>query len=354
MKPILYIKASSEKDVRLSKFLKFFKTKNIQVCFWGWNRYNEKMNSSDTNAKYIFNGKIINLPISYCVFMVILFFKLLFFKKKKYKNIICINFETALPVYIVSKIRHYKFIYEIYDEFSKSYPFPAWLKHWIEKIDLKIIKRADYVIHVDKNRIIGPEKSKSIIIENTPFDYWKGRKRDYTNIKHKFAIVGFFSDVRGMEQIYKFAKSNSSIQFFLAGRFTSESMKNKFVQLSNVEFHDFMPQEQLFSIMKDCCSIFSLYNPSLEINRLAASNKVYDAMMLGIPVLTNPEVVNSSFIEKNDIGYIINYKYDSSWDVLSQADYIKTCILKGRKGRELYLSTYKFEKLVEERLLPLL
>lgn len=62
-------------------------------------------------------------------------------------------------------------------------------------------------------------------------------------------------------------------------------------------YYDRMPQAELFDKLIDCCGIFSLYDPKLEINRLAASNKVYDAMMLGIPVITNPEVTNSVLLK---------------------------------------------------------
>lgn len=354
-KSILYIKSSSLVDVRINKFYNFFKSKDEYIVnFWGWNRCNKKMNNDDANVKHILNGIFINLPVSYCIFMIVLFFRMLFVDKRKYKNIICINFETALPIYLASQIRGYKFIYEIYDEFSKSYSFPNWLKHWLEKIDLKIMDRANYVIHVDENRIIGPEKNKTIVIENTPLDYWKGQERDYVNVKHKFAIIGFFSGARGMEQIYKFAKTNSSIQFFLAGRFTDESMKNDFLRLLNVEFHDFIPQERLFNMIEDCCAIFSLYNPKLEINRYAASNKVYDAMMMGIPVITNREVINSQYIAATGCGVVVNYEYDFSWSLLEKKTFLQQAFSMGEKGRKLYLDKYRFERLVSAKLLPIL
>ena len=354
-KSILYIKSSSLADVRINKFYNFFKSKDEYIVnFWGWDRYNKNVGNNDANVQYIFNGIFINLLVSYCIFMILLFFRMLFVKRGTYKNIICINFETALPIYLVSKIRGDKFIYEIYDEFSKSYSFPNWLKCWLEKIDLKIIDRADYVIHVDENRIIGPEKNKSIIIENTPFDYWNGQEREYINIKHKFAIVGFFSDARGMEQIYEFAKSNFSIQFLLAGRFTNELMKNSFLQLPNIEFHDFMPQKQLFKLMEDCCAIFSLYNPSLEINKYAASNKVYDAMMMGFPVITKEYVINSQYIMTMGCGMVVNYKYDSSWSQFEKETFVQQAVVMGRKGRKLYLDKYRFEYLVSTKLLPIL
>lgn len=49
--------------------------------------------------------------------------------------------------------------------------------------------------------------------------------------------------------------------------------------------------------------------------------------------------------------YICLYDY---WKILAERNFIDTAKVIGRKGRDLYLKKYKFEKMVENRLLPLL
>lgn len=355
MGSILYIKSSSISDVRMNKFYLFLKRRQDYIFyFWGWDRQNKINATYDTNVKYLMKGIRINLIASYGLFIIKVFFKALFTNLKKYDNIICVNFESALPFYFVSKIKGTKYIYEIYDEFAKSYKFPKWLKNNIIWLDKNIMNRSEHVIHVDYNRIVGPEQKKVIVIENTPYDFWKGEMRNYSALKHRFVISGMFSSSRGMEQIYKFAKENENITFLLAGRFTDEKMKSSFLGLGNVETHEFIPQEKLFALMSDCCGIFSLYNPDLEINRLAASNKVYDAMMMGIPVITNKEVINAHYIEEQGIGVVVNYEMDESWDILKSESFCEEAKRMGVIGRELYLREYKFETVVTNRLLPIL
>ena len=111
-----------------------------------------------------------------------------------------------------------------------------------------------------------------------------------------------------------------------------------------------MPQEQLFELMLSCCAIFSLYNPILEINKFAASNKVYDSMMLGIPVITNKEVANSKIISEKRIGIIVDYQYNETWDILKEKNILQKCKELGSNGRQLYLEEYVFDELVNKRL----
>jgi hypothetical protein len=355
MKPILYIKGSTVNDVRLQKFISFFRSISILVMFWGWDRMNED-NSNKEQIFYLlkrggYNNKF--LFLYYPLWMIIVFFKTLFFKKIKNYNIICINFECGLPVYLASHFRKIDYIYEVYDEFALSHNFPAFFKKILIKLDHKIIDKAKYIIHVDENRV-SYQLSKSVVVENTPFDYYKDKKKDYGKIKHSFAIIGNISNTRGIDQIFLFARDNPHIDFILAGTFYDEKYKSVLLSLSNVRYYDRMPQNELFPLLEECCGIFSLYNPILEINRLAASNKVYDAMMLGIPVITNPEVVNSAFIKEKSVGIILNYNYDLSWHLLSRTDFIEKAIEIGRRGRQLYLEKYQFEKLIKNNLLNIL
>ena len=306
MKPILYIKGSPIDDVRIRKFISFFQSRCIDVYFWGWNRTAKKGNES-VKVKYLlvgggYGGKM--LLLYYPIWMIILFCKLLCCRNLGKYTIIAINFECGFPLFLASKIKHIAYVYEVYDEFAISHRFPLWLKKLLVLIDHKIMKKAEFVIHVDNNRVTY-NACKTIIIENSPYDYFCEKERHYDSVKHSFAIIGNISKTRGIDQIFLFAQKYPQISFLLAGTFYDVHYKKKMLSLSNVTYYERMPQEKLFKKISDYCGIFSLYDPTIEINRLAASNKVYDAMMLGIPVITNPEVTNSAFIKEKEIGVIV-------------------------------------------------
>lgn len=359
MKPILYIKGSTTSDVRLNKFIKYFNKINIPVFFIGWKRSKKEDFKEECNhSKYIFKGGGLRnklLVFYYPMWMLTVFIYFLLKKDLKKYNIISINFDTALPLYLVSKLRKFDFIYEIYDQFAISYKFPIWLKKILFNIDNKIMNKARLIIHVDSNRVKGYE-NKTIIIENTPEDYYKGENRSYENMKHKFAVVGVLNTKRGLDSILNFAKKNPHIEFIFAGRIIgiSTELVNLIFTLKNIQRFDFMPQNELFKLMEDCCGIFSLYNPNIEINLLAASNKVYDAMMLGIPVITNHEVINSKFIKEKEIGLIVNYECDMSWNKLASDDFVNYAIKIGKRGRHYFLNNFIFEDIVKSKLLPYL
>lgn len=349
-KTFLFIKGGGIKNVRLSKYRTYLSSHGIPAEYWVWERLKAKNPDPDVHVLLSgggFGGK--RLFIGYLCWMAILFFKTLFSRRIGTYNIVAINFDAALPVALAACFRRVPYCYEIRDEFALSYRWPPAVKRMIQGIDHWLMRRAKLVIHVDANRVTYLH-CNSIVIENTPFDHFKGGMREYSSIRHRFAVIGNLSPIRGMESIAEFARKHPEIGFLFVGVFYEGKVSHLFDGLSNVERMDYMPQEKLFSVMEDCCGIFSLYDPSLEINRLAASNKVYDAMMMGIPVITNPEVVNSSFIVDQGIGLTVHYGFDRTWDALANPGFPKQAGEMGRKGRSLYLEKYRFEVLFERLL----
>lgn len=353
----LFIKGCSADDVRIAKWMSCLRSMGHAVSFWGWNR----MSPDDpctgqaqlTDCRYLYQGGGYGRHVAwrYPIWMTKLFFFALLSKEMDGKKVVVVNFDAALPVSLACWLRGRKYVYEILDEFAISYHFPCWLQSFVRWIDHAIIRKAQFVIHVDINRVTYL-KEKSIVIENAPEDYWGGAERSYSNMRMKFAVVGNLSMGRGIASICAFARSHPDTRLLVVGTCFDDDTERCLRSLSNVERHECMQQRDLFRIMVECCAIFSLYDPSLQINRLAASNKVYDAMMMGIPVITNAEVLNSSFIRGHDFGFVVNYGYGKTWDVLSSTDFIDKCIQKGKRGRALYLKHYQFHAMIKQRFLP--
>lgn len=351
---LLFIKGDNALNVRMAKYFDFFGKRGDQCLFWGWDRdKSSPINEYVSRTTYLlsgggFGGK--KLLLYYPIWMIILFFKVLL-TKNQHAIIVVVNFDAALPVYIASLFRRIPYIYEVHDEFAISYHLPSAIKKVIRILDHAIMRKSDFVIHVDSNRVNYSE-CRSIVLENSPADTIQQVERDYAEVENIFAVIGNISTGRGINSIRKFAYENPTIRILLVGKFYDPALKTSLLNLPNIEYQEYMPQDKLFSLLRTCSAIFSLYDPSLEVNRLAASNKVYDAMMLGIPVITNPEVINSRFIKEEEIGIIVDYEYNETWDVLVRPDFIDIARKLGRNGRKLYLNRYRFDKLIEQRLLP--
>ncbi|HRP52333.1 MAG TPA: hypothetical protein PLI97_02365 [Fluviicola sp.] len=357
-KNVIFIKSDDISNVRIQKYFHVLSKKKVNFELIGWKRSDdiEKFNFKE-KANYILKGggygNKKKLLFRYLIFQIKLISYL--FKNRKYlkqNNVIAVNFDSALPLFLFKRILKIKYIYEIHDSFALSYRFPRIIKNMILKIDNAIMKNSEIVIHVDENRIVDINHN-NLIIYNSPLDFFEGVFYE-RQLQLKFCILGNISSLRGAKSILDFAKKNHDIKFILVGKFYEEKLKDEFLELKNIEYFDYVPQDQLFNLVLDSCGIFSLYDCDLEINQLAASNKVYDAMMLGIPVITNKEVMNSKFISENGIGVVLNYNYDNSWSILEDSSFLTVAKNIGSNGRKLFETDYSFQLQIEKKLLPIL
>ncbi len=333
---ILAVKASSSADVRLSKYISAFVADGHSVDFVGWKRSTDNLDNCQVNHHfYIHRGWSSNqmlLYVGYLLWLVKLFIYI-YRRQSSYDLIYVADFEAALPVFLTRYFTHTKaYIYDIYDEFSIRYRFPGFLKLFIQQVDRKVRDSAELIIHVDYSRVDSRDKEYEVV-PNFPMDIFEGNFV-YKEAKRKIAITGWLTETRGMYEIVKFIENHSDIDFVLIGDISSTRIKDSLLKHDNVQYHKFMKQVDVFELIKDCSAIFAFYDPSIEINVKAASNKLYDSFMLGRPVITNSGLLMSDFVIENNIGLVVSYHYDDSWDsivaLLSQSDEMRTMGIRGR------------------------
>jgi len=357
MKELILLSPATPGAVRTVKFADYFKSKNYELSFWGWCRSRKEepkvKEGVYKEVNYVLHGggsgtKI--LPLLYVVFIIKLFFKLLFERRVEEKVFMATNYETAYATWMASKFRRIVYFYDIWDELAISHNFPPVIMKYVRRIDGKIRRDSNFYIHVDENRVSEIDSSNYIVLYNTPYDYFKGESRN-VNYEKSFAVTGYLQDGRGMYSILSFAKKHLDYKFIVVGEFINQKTRDLFLQQENVEYHHFMPQNELFDIIGNCRGIFSLYDTSIPIYRLAASNKLYDAMMLSIPVIVNKEVLASKFVQEHQFGYVVDYEPNDTWDCLVQ-DPDAEVLRLGQNGRRVYLDKYEFVTLMDKVLEP--
>lgn len=353
---VLLVKASNCRDVRLQKYIKTLgRDKETTIMsFLGWYRTSESDSYAEllNQRHYLLRGFSENTSLIVVGNIIWLFRSFLWICRNgnKFDCIYCADFEGALPVWLSRMFGcRTPFIYDVYDEFSLRYKMPKQLARIINFIEARLRRSAKLVIHVDNSRKSELDSGANVmVIENSPLDFFKGKyiSPQFNLSSPEFAVTGYLTDRRGMNAIAQYVKDNPSYRFFIAGRFKDPKLKEKFMSFPNVEMTEFMMQEDLFDRIKSCNGIFSLYDPVVEINIRAASNKLYDAMMLGLPVITNREIDASKFVENKSIGITIPYEYDKKvWgekiDLLLDSEILLSC---GVNGRSLFEKDYNFPK----------
>lgn len=302
---------------RLAKVVKIAYLQKFEISFWGWNRDNVSIDEKDlegfiSNKKIILNNQkfYIAKKISYMIWIFLIFFKLI--RKNNSGIIYSMGFETTLPIYIASKFKKIKFIFDDPDRFTKVHYFPKILRKRIEIIEQKISNASFFHIIPGLDRYDFFNKNQ-IVVKNFPSrEDIKLANRKNMEKKSKclsIYINGWLVDTRGIPIIYEVAKklmNNETINFIVAGRLGGKFSK-KLVKLNNVKYFGKVSHVKALSLYRISDLVFTFYDPNYEINLYAESNKWGDAICMRVPILVNNKVKTAKYLRDNDVCFSFDY-----------------------------------------------
>ena len=90
----------------------------------------------------------------------------------------------------------------------------------------------------------------------------------------------------------------------------------------------------------ECDILFATYNPKVANHRYSAPNKLYEAMALGKPIIVCKNTGVDTFVNKNKLGFSIEYNVIEFFNVLSNINKNEY-----KKSVDLYYGKYNWEKM---------
>ncbi|MCL6478647.1 MAG: glycosyltransferase [Peptococcaceae bacterium] len=258
-----------------------------------------------------------------------------------------VDLDTVLPALIARFILGNRVIYDIADWYADSRKVGR-LKAFFDRIERWVCHKADHVIlaHEGRLRQTGPGLYNYSVIYNTPDDIAGRNPAGTMPEEGYFAYVGVLQEDRGIPEIIEAGKL-AGVRVILAGFGPLADYCSRHAQMSEkIIFRGRVSYEEALYIQQRSVGILALYDPTLPNNRLAAPNKLYEAMMLGRPIITSSDTLAADLVEREKIGRTVLYG-----DVRGLADAMKSIAadtyeqsLMCQRARALYEKKYSFSE----------
>jgi len=221
-----------------------------------------------------------------------------------------------LPCIALKNVLGFRLVADIRDPVSSANKGASWGRFRnvlaiIEKLSILI---ADRVIIVDENRRSYLPKSvrhssKVLVVRNLPdHDYYDEIERP-TKDSSRLVInySGYLSLIRGARMLSQVAKDISQVRVDVVGETRDVQVKNLLSDHTNIRLIERVSHHRSLELMIASDLVSLLYDPTVENNRVAAPNKFYEAMMLGLPCLTCHGTPMAEIVERYKCGYIVDY-----------------------------------------------
>lgn len=301
-------------DGKIQKYFSALKSANISFHYVGWARAGADKKDSENETFFYkdapLGGGIKNF---YNLFLwnIFLFFTLV--KNRKKINIVhAIDFDSALISFIFCRLFGKKFIFDIYDKYTDVRVFPKILISIIDKLEIALIKKANFCILADSNRYgqhgLSPSLSNIIVLENVPSV--SSISNDALNEIVSDIHIGYFGVLepnnRGLEDLVLAVKKHSNVVLHVVGYgpladFMQENSKDNL----NIKFYGSKTAQEGLQIMKNMHILVGMYYRTVKNHLFAAPNKYYEHLMLARPLLTT---------EGTPPGFKV-ISYDTGWGV---------------------------------------
>lgn len=272
------------------------------------------------------------------------------------------DFDTVLPAMICKTLLGKYVIYDIFDFYADHLrATPEAIKKAIRFIDLKIIDWVDGVILADdsrKKQIRGTNPNAMEVIYNSPQDIYgvlcKNEQKRRNGELH-LAYIGLLQKERGLLELIEVLSHHPEWKLDLAGFGGDEkeitSLANK---LANITAYGRIQYDQAIALSAKADVLIATYDPTIPNHRFSSPNKVFEAMMLGKPIIVARNTNMDQMIEEAQCGIIVNYGDMVELEAtLSQLALNPSLRLQlGQNGRKAYETSYHWS-IMETRLLGL-
>jgi glycosyltransferase involved in cell wall biosynthesis len=311
----------------------------------GWNREgvsndeirnpNAKLELYNLKAPYGHKSLIFYLPF----FWVWVFFKL---ARLKPKVVHACDLDTVIPCHIYKSIFRKKLIFDVFDRYAFAYisENDKTLYCIVNSLEEKYARKADVLVTVEKNirDTFKQSPKKHVIIRNCPDDV-KISKSSQTGVKLRLVYTGAIVKHRGLEKIVDAIKDLDSVELHVAGRVLDQKLLDKILQHSNVLYDGLLLPEDALALEANSDVMIVLYDQNIAINRVANPNKTFEAMMFGIPVITN---VTPELIAETQCGVLVDYNdlQQIRKSVIEMRDNLEFRQKLGRNGRKAFEQKY--------------
>jgi len=370
-KKVLVLRAAPiYSDPRVTKEVKALYEENYDISILYWERYD--IDRTSEIGKY---AKIIPIRISAPMGGGIKnIFSFLKWQIELYKKIVQLSpdiihacdLDTGLAASLAVKKVKARFVYDIFDFYAdRKAKLPEFLRKQIRKWELKVIERADGVIICDeyrKKQIEGAKYALLEVIYNTPEDMVglkdsveveKLRKKlgDYKLI---ISYTGGLYPIRDVVGFAEFVAKKNDYAFLIAGTGPDrKKIEDIALRHKNIVYFGNVPYRRALEIEAASDLIVALYDPSVPNNKFSSPNKLFEAMMLGIPVIVSKGTSMDKLVKDIGNGMVVPYKdYVETENALIRFENVKLREELGRNGREAYEKKYSWDSM-KRRLIEL-
>jgi glycosyltransferase involved in cell wall biosynthesis len=279
-----------------------------------------------------------------------IFWKLLW---DKYDAVHACDLDTSFSATLAQLIRRKPLVHDMFDMYAEAnaggLPGPA--VRVARSLEKWVVRRARATIIVDDSRRkqIADFTPKLLeVIYNSPEDI--GQPSAYPANKNlEIFYTGVLALNRGFEYFIPATGQLKGVHLTIGGYGADESFIESLCKKEkNVTFIGKVPYSEVIQRSQESDVLFALYDPEVPNHKFSSPNKLFEAMMLGMPIIVSNGTGMSDIVEKTKNGLVVTYGNAAEWEeAVEQLKDDKLRTTFGKASRAAYEKEYGWPVMAE-------
>ena len=316
-------------DVRVRKISRSL-AKRYNPLILGWHREDKdiNLNNSDLNAPIkLFGLKApvgkMRLGFYIPIFWFWVFIQLIIYRPKV---VHACDLDVIIPSYLYKMLFRKKLVFDLFDRYAMAYiPKKISVLYFIiNAVEELFCHHADMLIIVGDNVLTTFKKEPKCysVIRNCP-ELSKNNNVIQDNSILTLLYTGGIVRNRGLERITEAMENLDNIELVVAGQVIDKQFFETIIKTPKLKYQGLLQPNDALNLVASAGAMVVLYDLNLPINQIANPNKTFEAMMFGIPLITNVQI---QLINDIEYGLVVDY---------NNIEQIRSAIITLRDNREL-------------------
>lgn len=220
------------------------------------------------------------------------------------------DLDALVPALTAGIVVRSRIVYDIFDTYAQKIGgVPTIVRTWLDRLDRRLMRRADVVLVADAERarqLDGVKLRAVEVIMNVPPDMGEPTVLQASRIL-RLCYAGSIHEQRGLHLIAEATRGLADVETTFAG-WVPRTVDREFLRTQDhLRFLGKLDYPDSLRLIRESNAVLALYDPSWPINVMASSNKVYEAMAAGRPVITNEETAMSRVVREEQCGCLVPY-----------------------------------------------
>lgn len=275
-----------------------------------------------------------------------------------------IDEDTIVPAYLYKKCfpRKTRLIFEVCDMYSQAlYPSKRLfqiLRILLRNFEVIFASKADRLITATEfqAQTLGQNHLVTVVPNYPDFSFVSQEliRRPKTVKSGQFRLVhaGTLRRDYGLELLCKACEGLDDVELIFAGRLSERDLARAVSERPNTQYMGELAYEQALVLEATADAIPILCDPKRKAALHASPNRLFEAMMFGLPVIVSSNLRSASQIVSNsDCGIVVGYDVDAVRKaIVFLKENKKRADAMGRNGQQAFRNAYNWKN-TERKLL---